>query len=126
MPKSILIIDDEVGITDEVKSFLNEEGFHALSAYSARDGLDLLGKNKIDLMILDMKLPDISGVEVLRICKEMSPRTKIMVITGYVDQNTFDEAEKIGYDGFLQKPFDFENILEEISRVLGLGPKPIG
>lgn len=117
--KKILIVDDESGIVEEVKSFFEEEGFAVFTADTGKEGIDMLGKVQPDIVMIDMKLPDMSGLNVLKAAKAMSPNTKIIVNTGYVDQNVIDEAERLGRDAFLQKPFNLERLYEEIQRLIG-------
>ncbi len=114
----ILIIDDEPGIVEEVSSFLTEEGYEISTADTAGDGIRKFESFRPDLILLDMKLPDQSGIEVLRIVKKNSPSTRVIVNTGYVDQKMIDEAEALGRDAFLQKPFNLERLLDEVQRVL--------
>ena len=118
MQKKILIVDDEAGIVQEIREFLEEEGYEVRTADSAKAGIKLIEEIHPDVVLIDVKLPDASGNEVLRACKEKSPKTKTIMVTGYVDQNVMDEAELIGRDTFLQKPFNLEKILEEINRLL--------
>lgn len=124
MKRTIVIVDDETGIIEEVQSFLTEEGYEVHSADNGKDGIDLIARVKPDVLILDMKLPDMSGINVLKACKVTSPTTKVIVNTGYVDQNIIDEAERIGREAFLQKPFNLERLLSEIEVILGIKPKP--
>ncbi len=119
MPAKLLIVDDENGILDEVKEFFEEEGFQVFAADSGEEGIQLLKREKPDVLILDMKLPDMSGLLVLKVAKESSPLTKVIVNTGYIDQNLIDQAEEMGRDVFLQKPFDLECLRREINRLLG-------
>ncbi len=116
--KKILIVDDETGIIEEVKSYFEEEGFEVHTADTGKDGLESLERIKPDLVILDMKLPDMSGLNVLKACKETLPNTKVIVNTGYVDQNIIDEAERLGRDTFLQKPFSLERLKQEVDFLL--------
>lgn len=116
--KKILIVDDEVGIVQEIKEFLTEEGYEVYTADTAKEGMRLTESKKPDVIMIDVKLPDASGIDVLRACKESSPKTKTIMVTGYVDQNLMDEAEKVGRDSFLQKPFDLLKITEELNRLL--------
>ena len=115
--KKILIVDDEAGIVQEIKEFLEEEGYEVYTADTAKAGIRLIEEVRPDVILLDVKLPDASGTEVLRACKEKSPKTKTIMVTGYVDQNVMDEAERIGRDAFLQKPFDLVKVMEEIERL---------
>ncbi|HNX69619.1 MAG TPA: response regulator [Candidatus Omnitrophota bacterium] len=116
--KKILIVDDEVGIVQEIKEFLEEEGYEVHVADTGKEGIRLVESVKPDVVMIDMKLPDASGIDVLKACKEKSPRTKTVMITGYVDQHLMDEAEENGRDTFLQKPFDLVRVVEEIQRLL--------
>ena len=116
--KKILIVDDEAGIVQEMKEFLGEEGYEVHTADTAKAGIKLIEEIHPDVILIDVKLPDASGTDVLRACKEKSPKTKTIMVTGYVDQNVMDEAERIGRDTFLQKPFDFVRLIEELEKLL--------
>lgn len=116
----LLIVDDEEGIVEEVKDFFLEEGFEVATADTGKGGMDCIKTMKPDIVLLDIKLPDISGLQVLKMCKEISPNTKVIVNTGYVDQSIIDEAEKLGRDAFLQKPFNLLLLKEEVDRLLAL------
>jgi len=118
MKAKILIVDDEPGIVEEVSSFLAEEGYEIQTADTAGDGMRMFESFKPDLILLDMKLPDQPGMEILKLVKRVSPATKVIVNTGYVDQKMIDEAEALGRDAFLQKPFNLERLLDEVERVL--------
>lgn len=116
--KKILIVDDESGIVEEVKTYFEEEGYLVFTADTGKEGLDGLALHKPDILLLDMKLPDMSGIQILKVCKETLPTTKVIVNTGYVDQNIIDEAERLGRDAFLQKPFNLERLQQEIEKLL--------
>ena len=120
MAAKILVVDDETGILDEIKSFFEEEGFVVFTAESGEEGIQILKREKPDVLLLDMKLPDMSGLLVLKIAKETSPLTKVIVNTGYVDQTMIDQAEELGRDVFLQKPFDLTCLKREVERLLGI------
>ena len=115
--KKILIVDDEAGIVQEIKEFLTEEGYEVQTADSAKAGIRILEELKPDVILVDVKLPDASGIDVLKASKEKSPKTKVIMVTGYVDQNIMDEAESLGRDAFLQKPFDLVKIVDEIQKL---------
>ena len=117
--KKILIVDDETGIVEEVKSYFEEEGFEVHAADTGKDGLEQLEKVQPDVLLLDMKLPDMSGLQILKVCKTQYPSIKVIVNTGYVDQQAIDEAERLGRDAFLQKPFNLERLHEEITHLIG-------
>ncbi|OGW78001.1 MAG: hypothetical protein A2Z83_02895 [Omnitrophica bacterium GWA2_52_8] len=119
--KKLLIIDDEEGIVQEVRDYFSEEGWEVYSAYTGKKGLDLLNEVKGDVLILDIKLPDMSGVHLLKISKELQPAMKVILNTGYVDQSTFDDVEKLKPDAFLQKPFNLMKLSDEVSRLSKAG-----
>ena len=114
----LLIVDDEPGIVEEIKAFFEDDGHRVYTADSGEDGIRFVEKIKPDLLLVDIKLPDISGLRVLAATKKVSPKTKTIVITGYVDQSIIDEAERLGRDAFLPKPFNFEVLHREVQRVL--------
>ncbi len=119
MPAKLLVVDDENGILEEVQGFFEEEGFTVFTADSGEEGIELLKRERPDVMLLDIKLPDMSGLLVLKISKESSPLTKVIVNTGYVDQALIDQAEELGRDVFIQKPFDLNYLLSEVNKLLG-------
>ena len=88
-----------------------------LAEYIGQSYFDYLSELP-DLVLLDIKLPDMSGLEVLRVSKQESPHTKVIVMTGYVDQNIIDEAEQLGRDVFIQKPFNLVVLYDEIQKLL--------
>lgn len=120
MPAKLLVIDDENGILEEVKSYFEEEGYQVFTADSGEEGIQLLKKERPDVLLIDMKLPDMSGLLVLKVAKETCPLTKVIVNTGYVDQVMIDQAEELGRDVFLQKPFDLVCLKREVEKLLGM------
>ena len=120
MAAKILVVDDESGILDEIKSFFEDEGFNVFTADTGEEGIQILKREHPDILLLDMKLPDMSGLLVLKVSKEASPLTKVIVNTGYVDQTMIDQAEELGRDVFLQKPFDLNCLKQEVERLLGV------
>lgn len=116
--KKLVIIDDEMGIVDEVVDFFREEGFEVHAADTGKEGIECVRRVRPDILILDIKLPDMSGLDILRKMRELSPETRVIVNTGYVDQDIIDEAERLGRDAFLQKPFDLEVLWGEVDKLL--------
>lgn len=111
-------MDDEEGILDEMADFFEDDGYWVICAGSGEAALKMLRANKPRVVLLDLKLPDMSGLEVLKVAKEMHTNTKVIVNTGYVDPEGIDRAEKLGCDAFLQKPFDLFQVKEEVERLL--------
>src|SRR4030042_6665741 len=100
MSNKILIVDDEKDITLVLKEFFVSKGYEVLTAFNGRDAMGFLKQPGIDLILLDMQMPDISGMEILREAKKTYRGAKIVVLTGFSDEYK-EEAEKLGCDGFL-------------------------
>ncbi len=117
--KKLLIVDDEDGIVEEIADFFREEGFEVHKAHTGEEAIQALRSTGPHLVMIDLKLPDMSGLLVLKVAKEINPRIKAIVNTGYVDQNMIDQAQELGCDVFLHKPFDLVKLKEEIDRLVG-------
>ena len=115
---SILVIDDEAEIVDQVKEYFEEEGFEVMTAETGMEGIQILRKCQPQVIILDMKLPDMSGLSILKVIKENCLKSKVITMTGYVDQAMMDQAEELGRDTFLQKPFDLERLKQEVDKLI--------
>jgi len=116
--RRILIVDDETAIAEELSDYLREEGYEVATALDGASGLKYLETFRPRVVVTDLKLPDISGLEILAQARQSYPDTKVIVCTGYVDQQLIDEAEKLNRDAFIQKPFDLEFIRAEIDKLL--------
>jgi CheY-like chemotaxis protein len=117
--KKVLVVDDEDGIIEELKSFFTEEGYNVHCARTGEEALKILRNEGPHMAMIDLKLPDMSGLLVLKVAKEMNPAIKVIVNTGYVDQNLIDQADELGCDVFLYKPFDLIRLKDELDRLVG-------
>ena len=120
----ILIIDDEKSILDSLSSILTEEGFAVTTALDGREGLELFQREKPKIVLLDVWLPEIDGIEVLKQIREWDPEAVVIVISGHGTISTAVEAVKMGANDFLEKPLSIEKVLEVIFR--GLEKRPNG
>lgn len=118
MIKRLLIVDDEDGIVEEIADFFRDEGFAVESAHNGEEAIQALRNQMPHIIMIDLKLPDMSGLLVLKVAKDLNPRIKAIVNTGYVDQNMIDQAEQLGCDVFLHKPFDLLKLKEEVDRLV--------
>jgi len=112
--KTILVIDDEKLIRKSLKVALEEAGFKVLVAETGAKGLSLAKKNGIDLILLDIKLPDINGIDVLKVIKEMDSETIVMMMTGYGTIENAVLAMKEGAFDYINKPFKANNVISLI------------
>ena len=117
MSKKILIVDDEKDITLVLKEFFVSKGYEALAAFSGKEAMGFLNQSGLDLILLDMHLPDISGLEILREARKIHKDAKIIILTGFSEEYR-EEAEKIGCDAFLTKPFSVKELITTIEAVL--------
>ncbi len=114
----ILVVDDELIVRDSLKEWLEiEEGFSVDMAESGQEALDKLGENDYRLMLLDIKMPGMDGVEVLEKAKDRFPDICVVMMTAYATVETAVEAMKIGALDYLIKPFDPDVLIPKIIQI---------
>ncbi|MCY7356046.1 MAG: sigma-54 dependent transcriptional regulator [Rudanella sp.] len=114
----ILIVDDNNDICLLLERFLGKQGYKTASALRGEDGLALVRKDSFELVICDFKLPDIDGLEMLRRIKVISPKTSVIIITGYSDVRVAVQAVKHGAYDYVTKPLYPDEILYTIKSAL--------
>ena len=115
---SILIIDDEQEIRESLEQLLKLEGYRPASASTAQEGLKKAEENLFDVVLLDISLPDLSGLEVLKSIKRDNPDTGVIMITAYDSGQAAFQASKEGAHSYITKPWDNERVLLEIRNTL--------
>ncbi|MBI4661699.1 MAG: response regulator [Verrucomicrobia bacterium] len=118
---TILLIDDEEPVRKAVGRMLESFGFEVLSAEGGRCGINLFREqaSRVDLVLLDLTMPDLNGLEVFRELKQIQPEARILVMSGYSEQETVAKFEGNGLAGFLSKPFKTEELSRMLQSVLG-------
>jgi len=114
----ILAIDDEQFIRRLIRNEFSLEGFDVITARSGEEGISLLDKDCFDLVLLDIKLPKMDGIETLRRIKETSPDTEVIMITGFGDINSAVDCIKLGAADYVTKPFKLDELLALASQVI--------
>ncbi len=114
----ILVVDDEPVMTDSLKQNLVEEGYRVDTASSGAEAIELFDRGGHHLAICDLQLPDMDGLEVLRHLKDTRPTTEVIVVTGYGTVTKAVEATKAGAFYFVEKPFDFDQMLPLVEKAL--------
>lgn len=115
---TILIVDDEHEFQKMLANRLEQRGFVVLKAYSCMEALSIIDSSNIDLVILDIAMPGIDGIEALKLIKKRRPETNVIMLTGQGSIQRGIEAMKLGALDFLEKPVDFNALLESISNSL--------
>jgi two-component system response regulator PilR (NtrC family) len=107
-PPRILVVDDERSMRELLAIVLRREGYEVLLAENGRAAIDLLGREPVDLLISDIKMPDLSGVDVLRAAKQIDQDILGIMITAFASTETAVEAMRLGACDYLSKPFDID------------------
>ncbi len=113
---SVLILDDDLHFTEELTEFFQHKGFHAYQANTGEEGIAILEEHNIDLLILDVRLPGISGLDILKEVKEIYPTLEVIMISAHGDMETVIKAMRLGAIDYLKKPFRHVDIQIAIER----------
>ena len=116
--ESILVVDDAASTLEVVQRNLAAEGYRAFTALSVAEALNVLEASPIDLVITDLKMPKVSGLDLIRHVRENYKDTEIMMITGYATINGAVEAMKVGAEEYLAKPFTDSELITAVRRAL--------
>jgi len=114
----ILVIDDEAGIRSSLRGILEDEGYMIKTSETGESGLKLLKKQYFDLILLDIWLPEINGIEVLKKIKKMDENPQVVMISGHGTIETAVKATKLGAYDFLEKPLSLEKVVLTVKNAL--------
>ncbi len=114
----ILIIDDDSNLRKTLSDILRAKGYETLAAKDGTEGLSLIGQKPVNLALVDLRLPDISGLEVLARIKADYPFTEAIILTGNASLDSAIDATNKGAFSFLQKPYDIDQLLLHIRRAI--------
>ena len=112
MPKKILLIDDEPEICKMVTEFLLSSSYAAYYALNGPGGLDLFEKEKPDLVLLDIGMPGMSGLEVLQEIRKKNPSVPVVILSAHKEVETLKKALHLGASEYITKPINLETLLE--------------
>jgi DNA-binding response OmpR family regulator len=118
VPPAILVMEDDLNVAKGLEMVLTEEGYRVDMAGTGKLAMKAFKEKKFDLLVADLRLPDINGMEVIKRVKADKPETEVIVITGYGTTATAVEAMKMGVHDFLPKPFTEEQIKDAIKEAL--------
>lgn len=118
MPEKILLVDDDLKMKGIVADVLQHEGYDILTATNGQDALEMWVNNPIDLALLDIKLPDIDGTDVLRKMRELKPTIPVVMISGHATIDSAVRSTRLGAYDFLEKPLEPRRVLLTIRNAL--------
>jgi len=114
--KTILLVDDEAIILKTIAGKLEDEGFTVLTAENGNDALGRLRENKVDMVITDLMMEGIGGIQVLEEVKKHNRNIAVIILTGYGDLGSAIDALRLGADDYLLKPCDLNELLFRINK----------
>jgi DNA-binding response OmpR family regulator len=118
IPPHILVMEDEASVAQGLQMVLSEEGYDVDLAMTGSGALNAFHQKGFDLLVADLRLPDIDGMEVIRQVKETKPDTEVIVITGYSSIDSAVEAMKLGAFEYLPKPFTDDQFKQAVDGAL--------
>jgi len=110
----LLIVDDEEGYVKVLAKRMTRRNMEVMTALSGSDGIQRLRKQDFDVAILDLKMEDMDGIEVLRVFKKMVPDMPVIMLTGHGTEKAAREGLEVGAFDYLMKPCDLEELVEKI------------
>jgi len=114
----ILVVDDEDIVRTSCTRTLSPEGYEVKLAKNGVDGLKMASEERFDLVLTDLKMPDMDGIEVLRIIKEKWPETAVIIVTGYQTVDTAVKAIKLGAYDYIEKPFTPDALISAVAEAM--------
>lgn len=116
--KEILVVDDQQGIRLLLKEVFKKEGYTVHLAANGLDALRIVEEQQIDCVLLDMKIPGMDGLEILKHVKERHEHLPVMMMTAFGEQDLIDCAKSLGAERFFTKPFNIFDIRNEVKTIL--------
>ena len=117
-PIKILLVDDEKGFVDVISKRMSKRNIEVAKAYSGKDALQALRKADFDAVVLDLKMEDMDGIEVLKIFKKIAPDLPIIMLTGHGSEEAARDGIRFGAFDYLTKPCDFDELILKIQEVV--------
>ena len=116
--RKILIVEDDVKVLDFITRLLSTKGYSTVKAEHGRQAIQVASTTRPDIVILDLSLPDCSGIEVLVQLKAMDEAIQVIILTGYGSQKAVRDAMELGAFDFLTKPFEVGELCDVIQRAI--------
>ena len=114
----LLLVDDEKHFVEVLYKRLSDRDFSVTTTFSGEEGIQALRKVDFDVAILDLKMKDMDGIEVLKIFKKMYPKMAVIILTGHESEQTVGEGMNYGAFAYISKPCDFEELVATIRKAI--------
>lgn len=113
-----LIVDDEPDVVSQVGELFTLRNYAVVTATSGTKALEQMKKEKPNIVILDIRMPDINGIDVLKEIKKTYPKTRVIMLTGIEDDVTKNMAMELGASGYLTKPYSYSELIEMARKLI--------
>jgi DNA-binding NtrC family response regulator len=112
----ILVVDDEPDLCERIRRELEKEGYRTAAAFSPEECLDYFNKNRVDVLIADVKMPGMNGLEMLKRCQEINADFVAIIITGHGDHQVATESLHLGVYNYLKKPLSLDELVSSVKK----------
>ncbi len=113
----ILVVDDEHNILDVIQTFLENEGYRVMTADSVAEAMSRLEESMPQIVLLDIRMPDVDGIQCLRKIKEMYERVEVVMMSGFATTSMARKSLQIGAFDYITKPLEFDHLKEVIEQI---------
>ena len=118
MNGKVLIVDDQFGIRILLNEVFQKEGYQTFQAANGVQALEILTKNKPDIILLDMKIPGMDGIEILKRMKKLNQHIRVIIMTAYGELDMIQEARDLGALTHFAKPFDIDDLRDAVKKYI--------
>ena len=113
----ILVVDDQFSDRETIKAILEDKGYRVATANDGTEAIEMVKSRHYDIIFLDVRLPDMNGVETFEQVKEIDPKAAVIMMTGYTEEDLVREAINEGAYTCIYKPFDMEKVIELVEKI---------
>ena len=115
---NILVCDDDKEIVDAIDIYLSQEGYHILKAYDGLQAIEIMKKEEVHLILLDIKMPEMNGIDALKEIRKFDQDIPIIMQSAYAFENDMEAARQAGSNGFVTKPINIKELKSVLSSFL--------
>ncbi len=116
--RRVLVVDDEQVIRNLLQRILQDEAYEVVSAANGREAMTIIGREHFDLIIADIVMPEMDGVEMLQAAEHIRPRIPAIVVSGFFSEDTAERLKNLGAASYVAKPFQVDALKRTVARVI--------